>query len=232
MNCNGHPCESPCGCRHELYGKQCVIISPSISKTALSLVLPFFFYTKVADSTIHVSPIDFPSSHHPHVLISRCKTSSNNPTHSSGGNIINPTTNRHLFSQTLMVLQELNILLEGILQISKRLEVETIIYLSSILSQGCYPIVVRKGQHPTSGVFDQDNLSSPKKVLRSQDRSQGVFRVATGVANNVRVSQCDAEGCGWVDSGVHAGHLWLDVRFRQTLPSRSLHTNKVFPRRW
>ena len=169
MNCNGHPCESPCGCRHELYGKQCDIISPSISKSAVSLVLPFFFYTKVADSTIHVSPIDFPSSHHPHVLVSRCKTSSNNPTHSSDGNIINPTTNRHILRQTLMALQELNIPLERFLQISKRLKVEPIVDFPSIPSQGCYPIVVREGQHPTPGVFDQDNLSGPKQMLRSQD---------------------------------------------------------------
>jgi hypothetical protein len=68
-----------------------------------------------------------------------------------------------------MTFQELNILLERILQISKRLEIEPIVNLPSIPSQGCYPIVIRESQHPTPGVLDQDNLSGPKQMLRSQD---------------------------------------------------------------
>lgn len=42
-------------------------------------------------------------------------------------------------------------------------------------------------------MFDQKNLSRSEQMLRDKDTSQGIFGIATGVANNVGVAEKDAK---------------------------------------
>lgn len=107
-----------------------------------------------------------------------------------------------------MIRQELNVSLHSRLKLRKRLKIKSLVNLPTIPLHRSFRVVVRERQHSTSSMLDQHYLSRPEQMLRDQNGPESVFRVASGVADNVGVAERYPEGCGWIDAGVHAGY-WV-----------------------
>ena len=87
-----------------------------------------------------------------------------------------------------MIRQKLHILLHSRLKLRKRLEIETLIDLSSVSLHRSFRIFVRERQHAASSMLDEHDLARPEQMLGDQDGSESVFRVASGVADDVGVA--------------------------------------------
>lgn len=87
-----------------------------------------------------------------------------------------------------MIRQKLNISLHSSLKLRKRLKIKSLINFSSIPLHRGFRIIVRERQHSTSSMLDQHYLSRPEQMLGDQNGPESVFRVASGVTDDVGVA--------------------------------------------
>jgi len=126
--------------------------------------------------------------------------------------LINPTTNRSVLGNQGRVLQQAHITLDSIVKLWEGLEI------SSKRTQGIHSLFSKillnnalrggivKCQHTAAGMLHDQDLIRTQKLLGDDNGSQGVFGIATGIANDMGVAKINTICCGRVDSSIHASY--------------------------
>ncbi len=132
-----------------------------------------------------------------------------NAPHAARSDIIDPTADCNVARNQVLVLEVLDVVTNGLVQVRKCQEIKRgnlgFCGRPKALLDKTVGAFVGKGQHAAAGMLDQDDLFGAQVLLGYNNGPQSLARAGAGVSNDMRVAQVDAEGRSSIDTSIHAG---------------------------